>query len=75
VIVPISTVSIDNIIKSLPEQWLTKHKCENSSSSSGENQKNIFYNKKVVIPISTATIATILLSIFQIRLVLAKEAF
>jgi len=45
------------------EQWLTKHKCSNSVSSVGVNQKNIFYNKKIIIPISAFTIKTIIKSL------------
>jgi len=42
---------------------VNKHRCENVRSSNSENQKNIFYNKKVIIPISTATIANIIKSL------------
>jgi len=42
------------------EQWLTKHKCKNNGDNGGLNQNNKFYNRKINIPISTTTIATII---------------
>jgi len=45
------------------KQWLSKHKCRNVLDSIDLNQNNIFYNKKVVIPISTNTIKKIIKSL------------
>jgi len=50
-----------NSIKGI--EWLTKHKCENNADSVGLNQNNKFYNSKVVMPISTSTISTIIKSL------------
>jgi len=42
------------------EQWFTTYKCENNLDCKGEFQKKIFYTEKILIPISTLTILTII---------------